>query len=189
MPRKSVAQTLESRQRILRSASRLMRELGYNGVGIDQIVVDAGMTPGAFYRHFDSKADLFSEVMRDALQTAELNLPAIQTPDDVQRFIDFYLSNKAVRQLGQGCIVAAMSADISRQPGDVRDAAGHYLSLIQSRIESALRPTEGTQAQDIAWRIAAQLIGGVVMARILPQAQAKAALDAVKTVKPVVLGG
>ncbi len=180
MARKSVHDTLESKLRILRSAARLMREQGYHGVGIDEIMTDANMTPGAFYRHFASKADLFNEVMKDALDAAELHLPRMQTLDDVQDFINFYLSNKAVRQLGDGCIVAAMSADISRNTGGVRDAAGLYLMHIQTRIERALHATHGKHAQEIAWQIANQLIGGIVMARILPPAHAKAALAAAK---------
>ncbi len=182
MARKSVQDTLESRLRILASAARLMREQGYHGVGIDEIMADANMTPGAFYRHFASKADLFNEVMKDALDAAELHLPHMQTLSDVQEFINFYLSNKAVRQLGDGCIVAAMSADVGRNTGGVREAAGLYLAQIQERIEHALSATHGEFAQEVAWRIASQLIGGMIMARILPPAIAKVALAAAKTI-------
>lgn len=186
MARRSIAETEESRQRILRSASRLMRQRGYDGIGIDAIVADAGLTPGAFYRHFASKADLFSEVVSDALTTAEQHLPVIDTAADVEQFVNFYLSHKAVRDLGAGCIVAAMSADLARDPGDARDAAGRYIALIQGRIESALRAQRGGAASAVAWRLVAQLIGGVVVARILPSGLAKAALGAARIVEPPV---
>ena len=48
----------ETRRRILETAGRLFREKGYNGVGLDAVMAEAGLTAGAFYFHFDSKEAL-----------------------------------------------------------------------------------------------------------------------------------
>jgi TetR/AcrR family transcriptional repressor of nem operon len=181
MVRRSAADAAASRQRIVRSASRLMREHGYAGAGIDAIVRDAGLTPGAFYRHFASKADLFAEVVNEALAEAKRHLPAIDTAADVQAFVNFYLSNKAVRELGAGCIVAAMSADLARDGSGAREAAGRYIALIHEQIAIALGKEGGADGAENAWRLVAQLIGGLVVARILPSALAKTALVSART--------
>jgi protein phosphatase len=54
----------QTRTRILDTAARLFREHGVDGVGIDAIMEAAGLTRGGFYGHFDSKEDLFEEVLR-----------------------------------------------------------------------------------------------------------------------------
>lgn len=155
-----------------------MRERGFAGVGIDAIVADAGLTAGAFYTHFSSKAALFAEVVQEALRQAEEHLPMIETEADADRFVGFYLSNRAVRELGAGCVVGAMSADLARDAGGARKAAAEYISLIHGRLESALRERLGDAASAEAWRMVSGLIGAVVVARILPPARASQALAA-----------
>ncbi len=176
MPRRTAAQTAQSRQRILHSAARLMRERGFDGVGIDAIVADAGLTPGAFYTHFESKHALFAAVVEAALAQAEEHLPPIETQADIARFAQFYLGDRALRELGSGCIVAAMSADLSRQGGAVREAASAYIGLIHGRITRALAPQPRREASEEAWRLVAQLIGGVVLSRIVPASAPRQAL-------------
>lgn len=183
MPRKSALETALSRQRILSSAARMMRERGYAGVGIDAITADAGLTVGAFYTHFESKEALFAQVVEDALSAAELHLPSIEKPADITAFVRFYLSDASVNSIGASCIVAAMSADLSRDGGKARHAAAAYIELIRSRIQKALPAQEFNtrQARDEAWRIVAQAVGAMVIARILdnPKDQ-RAALKANK---------
>ena len=60
-------QKAETRGRILNAAARLFRESGYDGVGVDAIMNEAGLTAGGFYSHFSSKETLFAEAMATAL--------------------------------------------------------------------------------------------------------------------------
>jgi TetR/AcrR family transcriptional regulator, transcriptional repressor for nem operon len=175
MPRKSALETAFSRQSILTSAARLMRERGYAGVGIEAITSDAGLTVGAFYTHFASKEELFAQVVDAALLAAEEHLPTIEKPTDIQAFVRFYLSDKAVNDIGSSCIVAAMSADLSRDGGKARRAAAAYIELIRARIEKALpnRDFSSEQARDEAWRIVAQTVGALVIARIIEDPKEK----------------
>jgi TetR/AcrR family transcriptional regulator, transcriptional repressor for nem operon len=166
MPRRSAADTAQSRQDILTSASRLMRERGYAGVGIDAITADAGLTVGAFYTHFPSKDALFAAVVESALDSADQHLPPIEKTSDIEAFAQFYLSDAAVRNIGAGCIVAAMSADLGRDGGQAKRAAARYIELIQQRIQRAL-PASKPDARDEAWRIVAQILGALVISRVL----------------------
>jgi TetR/AcrR family transcriptional regulator, transcriptional repressor for nem operon len=161
-----------------------MRLHGFDGVGIDAIVSEAGLTPGAFYTHFESKAALFAEVVEQALNHAEAHLLPIETTQDVQRFANFYLSNAAVRELGAGCIVAAMSADLQRHTGSARLAAAAYVELIHQRIANSMAQHHmpADEAADWAWRVVAQLIGGLTVARILPQKSREPMLKAARKV-------
>ena len=58
----------ENRARIVATASRLFREKGFDGVGLDAIMKEAGLTHGGFYGHFTSKEDLAAEAVAHALE-------------------------------------------------------------------------------------------------------------------------
>lgn len=59
----SKAHKERSRQRILDAAADLFVAHGYEGVGINAIMEAAELTRGAFYAHFESKAQLFTIVV------------------------------------------------------------------------------------------------------------------------------
>src|SRR4051812_16689658 len=54
-------QAAENRRLILAAASRLFRERGFDGVGLAEILAEAGFTHGGFYNHFPSKEALMVE--------------------------------------------------------------------------------------------------------------------------------
>ncbi|HSQ20067.1 MAG TPA: helix-turn-helix domain-containing protein [Blastocatellia bacterium] len=62
--------------RILEAAARLFRKSGYDGVGVDAIMSEAGLTAGGFYAHFSSKEALFAETMATALELGRTMQPA-----------------------------------------------------------------------------------------------------------------
>ncbi len=57
----------QTHERILESAMVHFKEKGFAGASIRQICKDAGVTNGAFYAHFDSKEELFNELVRPAI--------------------------------------------------------------------------------------------------------------------------
>lgn len=72
-----VERSEETRAALLRSASRLICELGMHGASIDRIAADAGYTKGAFYAHFASKEDLFLVVLDEHFATELARLDVI----------------------------------------------------------------------------------------------------------------
>ena len=63
-------QKSQTRQQLLQGAGRGFRKAGFGGIGVDGLAKEAGVTSGAFYVHFDSKAQAFRESV--ALGMAEL---------------------------------------------------------------------------------------------------------------------
>src|SRR4051794_41954779 len=57
-----------SRRRILEVASERFRSDGIAATGLASIMTDAGLTNGAFYPHFQSKADLVRETVASTLE-------------------------------------------------------------------------------------------------------------------------
>ncbi len=61
-----------TRERILNSAARLFAEQGFDSVSMPEIANASGITAGAIYKHFSSKADLLLEVVKGAIQSIPL---------------------------------------------------------------------------------------------------------------------
>ena len=67
MTRYDAGQKDETRKRILCAASRLFRERGIKATTVPDIMRECGLTVGGFYKHFDSKEDLFRAALHEAI--------------------------------------------------------------------------------------------------------------------------
>jgi TetR/AcrR family transcriptional repressor of nem operon len=155
-------QTAENHERIVNAASRLFRQQGFDGVSVDAIMQDAGLTHGGFYGHFKSKEDLAAQALARALeQSAERQ--GKQT--DIAGLVANYLSPRHCEDPGNGCAIAALGADIAREGKAVRHSlTAHILSQLD-RFAQLL--TGGTAAHRRKRAIAtlAGMVGALTMAR------------------------
>ena len=62
----SKAQKTKTHKRIISIASKRFREKGLARVGIAELMKEAGLTVGGFYKHFDSRDDLVAEAVSSA---------------------------------------------------------------------------------------------------------------------------
>ena len=161
--RVSKEQSAENRERILKAASRLMRELGISGVGVDALTEAAGMTHGSLYSQFGSKERLVEEAVAYAIATKERELPEAFAFGD---YVSEYLSAAHRDQVGSGCPFAALCCEMPRQSQGVRDrfTAGvrGMIALLSGRIGSGLKQR---QRDEEALATVASLVGALVLAR------------------------
>jgi TetR/AcrR family transcriptional repressor of nem operon len=185
--RVSKAQSAETRERILRTAGRLFREKGFEGVGVAEIMAAAGLTNGAFYRHFDSKDDLVAKTCERVMAGAKDPWEAliddeISLPD----FLDRYLSTAHARARGEGCQFAALGGEVARQAEPARLA---FTDNLVASLEALTPRMEGEVAfeqHQMALKTLATMVGGLMLARAvmdpeLSQALLSAARAAVGT--------
>jgi AcrR family transcriptional regulator len=71
-----------TRERILSAAARLFAEQGFSRVSMPEIAEASGITAGAIYKHFKSKADLLFQVVTRALQSIPLFVQAAESGRD-----------------------------------------------------------------------------------------------------------
>src|SRR5438445_8854195 len=116
--RVSKEQAAENRERILKAASRLMRERGISGVGVDALTEAAGMTHGSLYSQFGSKERLVEEAVAHAISAKGQQVPEGYSLAD---YVSDYLSAGHRDQPGSGCPFAALACEISRQSRGVRE--------------------------------------------------------------------
>lgn len=127
----------ETRRRIVESAVRLFMEKGVDGVGVDEIMRDAGLTHGGFYVHFPSKEALVTEACECALDNASAKWKGIAAkladPDLFHDFINDKLSGSAD---GPACPMALLGPDVSRRSDSVQ---GAYVAKLKGIIDLITR--------------------------------------------------
>ncbi len=79
-----------TRERILSAAERLFAEDGYAGVSMPAIAKASGITAGAIYKHFDSKEDLFFEVVQRAVHSVRTAVDRGASGADLPRIVANY---------------------------------------------------------------------------------------------------
>ena len=154
----------ETRKRILDAAGRLFRKQGIDGVGVDAVMREAGLTHGGFYLHFDSKEALAAEVSRSLLEQAAGNWDRISRSHDrrsaLARIVTGYLDPEHVGA-GLCCPLATLGSDVAR-----RDASrGAIHAAMNGMIEALARCVPGRRRQR-ALATLSTLVGAVVLARL-----------------------
>src|SRR5580704_16967706 len=122
--RYSQAHKARNHENILSVAARSFREHGGDSSGIGTVMKKAGLTKGGFYRHFESKDDLFIEAvarafdeMGNGMLEATKSAPKGQA---LRAIIERYLSTGHANSPGIGCVLAALGPELTRKPLSVR---------------------------------------------------------------------
>jgi TetR/AcrR family transcriptional regulator, transcriptional repressor for nem operon len=160
----SQADKAASHERIVKAASRRMRRDGIDSVSVADLMSEAGLTHGGFYRHFDSRDDLVAEAIGTALAQGSKRIHAeanVGGPEALAAVIDGYLSRLHRDQPETGCAVAALPTDIARTNARARAA---YSRQVRRYIELLAGLTSGRDT-DHAHLILAALVGALVLAR------------------------
>lgn len=154
MGRVSQAQARENRERVVEAAGRLFRERGVDAVSVADVMAEAGLTHGGFYKQFASKEALVAEAVQTtfAQQRAERANTALST------FFDDYLSPAHRDRPGAGCSAVALAPDVAREPADAAARAN-----FTDAIERYARWLAGDEGEDLV--TLSLLVGAVTLAR------------------------
>jgi len=115
--RHSKAEKAKTHKRIVAIASKRFREEGLAGIGIADLMKEAGLTVGGFYKHFKSRDELVAEAIGSALGFWKGQVHAAASggpPVTYGSLIDDYLSQAHRNHPGTGCPVSALAGDIAR---------------------------------------------------------------------------
>ncbi|MEY9094897.1 TetR/AcrR family transcriptional regulator [Paenibacillus sp. RC84] len=152
------------RNKIVESAAQAFRTKGIHDVSVPFIMKGAGLTHGGFYAHFDNKEQLVAEACRYAItDTIALLQKAAdqekQTPK-INTVIDYYLSTYHRDKTEMGCIIPALSAEISRSSEDVREIFTHEVERMIAFI-SNLAEIDASKGSALF----STMVGSLVLAR------------------------
>jgi AcrR family transcriptional regulator len=160
----------ETRRKILDAAGRRFRAEGYDGLGIDGLAKEAGVTNGAFYGHFASKADAFREVVVEGLEELAEGIAGFRAKGGENWASDlatFYFSPAKLNQPENTCALPSFAPETARAPGPTREAFQAELIKVKDELVAGFDVT-GKEADERAWLLLALLAGGVNLARAVP---------------------
>ncbi len=179
--RVSKTEMAKSHEKILHGASRLLRERGIENTSVNDVMAEAGMKNGGFYRHFENKEELVSHALESAFQEmlkfVDSQFEALDPVDALAGYRSYYLSPGHVDQAGTGCPVAALSGDVARAPDEVKVSFG---AGVQAMVAALAKELPGTplERRKRAMREFASLVGAVMIARACDPQTRRAVLSA-----------
>ena len=159
-----------TRSAIIQAARKLFNRHGFDGVSIEQIMAETGLTHGGFYRHFDSKSDLYAEALQcfftdpgwdSRWDGIEIDRDAADIGPQIVRA---YLSRQHAEAVEDACPMVALPSDVARSGTAAKRA---YETVFQAMIDILQRGARNGAAEDraVAMSVAALCVGGMVIAR------------------------
>jgi TetR/AcrR family transcriptional repressor of nem operon len=170
MMRYSREHKLETHARIVRKASVRLREKGAHGVGVADLMKEAGLTHGGFYAHFDSREALVIEAFADAMDrgTEHWRKLAEATPPDqrLAAIVHSYLTPLHRDDPGHGCAIPTLGAEIARESPRTRKAFAAKLEQMIDMFAALTPELSHKAARRQAMGAIATMMGALVMARV-----------------------
>jgi TetR/AcrR family transcriptional regulator, transcriptional repressor for nem operon len=166
--RVSRKQADRNREHVIEVASRLFCERGFAGIGVADLMKEAGLTHGGFYGQFKSKEDLKVEASRRALSRNKDRWGQVlaETPSDkLAALARFYLSDAHRDRRGEGCALAALGGETPRYSPELqaafKDGIEGYLGLLDEVVPAS--SGEDRRTKSIA--ALSTMVGALVLSR------------------------
>jgi TetR/AcrR family transcriptional repressor of nem operon len=161
---------LETHARIVKKASVRLREKGAHGIGVADLMKDAGLTHGGFYAHFDSREALVIEAFAHAMDrgTERWRKLAEQTPPAkrLAAIVESYLTPVHRDDPGRGCTIPTLAAEIARESPKTRRAFAAKLEQMIDMLAAQIPQVPRKAARKQATAAIATMMGTLVLARI-----------------------
>ncbi|MCA8091045.1 TetR/AcrR family transcriptional regulator [Burkholderia anthina] len=167
--KKSKAETAETRKRILEVAAQAFKSKGITATGVAEIMAAAGLTHGAFYRHFASKDQLVAEACATSMdvlvESAEVAAEGGQ--NTFLRHLEDFLSAEYRDDTLGGCPLVAMGSELVRADTQTRRAASQGFEQLIDIVARWTPADDLASARDSAMFTLSAMIGAVTISRIL----------------------
>jgi TetR/AcrR family transcriptional repressor of nem operon len=160
----------ETHARIVKKASVRLREKGAHGIGVADLMKEAGLTHGGFYAHFDSREALVIEAFGYAMDraTERWRKLAEETPPEkrLATIVGSYLTPVHRDDPGHGCAVPTLGAEIARESPRTRKAFAAKLEHMIEMLAEQMPNLPRKAARKQATATLATMIGTLVLSRI-----------------------
>lgn len=160
----------QTRQRIVQAAGRTFRKSGFSGAGVDGLAKAAGVTSGAFYVHFASKAEAFHEAITSGMADLQTGIQQAQQTFGESwwwEFVHFYLTEKRCCDLSEGCALQALVGEVVRSDDAAQKMFEKAFEAVCADIINGPASTGKPSNMGEAYVALASLAGGVTLARAM----------------------
>lgn len=167
-------------ERIVDVAARAIRRSGFSGVGVAEIMKEAGLTHGGFYAHFASREAMLAEVADRAGAegvVAMAGVAASAPPEQaLEAMLQVYLSKAHCEGVESGCAFAALGSEMPRQAPAVRRAATRRIKEMIDLVARQSPDWGRPGAHDRALVVVATMVGALLLARAVDEPKLSDAL-------------
>ncbi|MDK4713866.1 TetR/AcrR family transcriptional regulator [Rhizobium sp. CNPSo 4039] len=159
----------KTHERIVTLAAKRLREEGLEGIGVADLMKEAGLTVGGFYKHFASRDELVAEAVESAIgswrrQQEDKGIdPGSISLDE---YMDTYLSERHRDHCGEGCAYAALTADMARSSDTVRAVATEGLRKNFDAMTARMPKPETAEARRKAIIASCLITGALGLSRV-----------------------
>jgi len=164
----SKAQKEKTHKRVVAIASKRFREEGLAGVGIAELMKEAGLTVGGFYKHFDSREELVAEAVSAAFGIWQRQKEAARSSGrrlSFAKLIDDYVSDVHRKNPGAGCAFSALAPEIARSDKRTRALTSEQVRNDLDLIAGLLPGKHKRAARSRAILTFSALVGAMSLAR------------------------
>jgi TetR/AcrR family transcriptional repressor of nem operon len=159
----------QTHQRIVQNAAQQIRVEGVNGVGIADLMGQAGLTHGGFYAHFRNKDALLAEICHAGLaETLERLSQAVDNASagaELSALVNTYLSIAHRDNPATGCVMPTLAADVARRPEEVRTAFTEGYEKMLQFVASVLPEDTDEKRYDAAIALLSEMVGALLLSR------------------------
>jgi TetR/AcrR family transcriptional regulator, transcriptional repressor for nem operon len=160
--RRSQADKAITHSKIVKVAARRFREKGLNGIGVADLMKQAGTSAGGFYRHFGSRDDLVVEALAEAFKTTDR---LESNSNDLSNMLREYLGDLHMGSAGAGCAYAALAGDVRNASTGVRTLFTERLKRTLAHYSDKVEQASGEARRSQAILLFSAAVGGLTLAR------------------------
>jgi TetR/AcrR family transcriptional repressor of nem operon len=172
----SKAHKRETRKRVVRTAAQAFRARGIDGVGVAELMRQAGLTHGGFYAHFRSKEDLVAAACAEGMLESSTSFVASMkeaSPDSgLATFIRAYLSRSHRDDPATGCVIASLGPEIVRGSQETRRAFTEALQQYVAELAECTEDedTSAEAGEDAMYLLLSGMAGALLVSRAVDDA-------------------
>jgi TetR/AcrR family transcriptional regulator, transcriptional repressor for nem operon len=168
----------QNHEKIIGVASKRFREAGLEGLSIADLMSEAGLTHGGFYKHFESRDDLVAQSLESALQDGVRSQPKAKS---LRSIVEHYLSEPRCDEIGTSCAVSALMSDVGRAQDQVKSLYTQYLKCHFKTISLVVGESDPDAASSDAIVAFGAMVGALGLARAASDKQlSREILEAVR---------
>ncbi len=160
-------------ERIVAVAARAIRRSGYDGTGVADIMKEAGLTHGAFYSHFKSREAMLAEAAGKACAESAATVAdvvaGVPPGKALVSMLSAYLSREHVEQAENGCPLAALGSETSRQAPEVRRVTTRHVKEMIDLLARQSPDWGQPSAHERALVILSTMVGALLLARAVDE--------------------
>ena len=161
----------ETREKVVKIAAKMLREKGPDGVGVAEVMREAGLTHGGFYAHFPSKdaflTESLTEILNEFAERREKLTEGLSPREALVTYIESYVSTRHRDHPVAGCPLPALTSELPRQPKKFRAAFDEGTKRIVTWLAERMEASGIAHPDKVAVSTLSAMVGAIALARAL----------------------